>query len=70
MGEVRPHAPFLAPEIVEQIVDGRQPPELTAQNLLTDRAALPLNWNHKRRRSESPRAFEEAVIFTTENFLY
>ena len=35
---------FLAPEIVEQIVNGRQPPELTAQSLLNDRNGLPLAW--------------------------
>ena len=35
---------FLAPEIVERIVDGCQPPELTAQSLLTGRVALPLGW--------------------------
>ena len=35
---------FLAPEIVERIVDGCQPPELTAQSLLTSRVALPLDW--------------------------
>jgi len=37
---------FLAPEIVEQIVDGRQPPELTAQ---TDRVALPLDWGSQKK---------------------
>jgi site-specific DNA recombinase len=49
---------FLAPEIVEQIVNGCQPPELTAQSLLNDRTELPLAWKaqHKvlgfaRRRS-------------------
>jgi len=35
---------FLAPEIVEQIVNGCQPPELTAQSLLNDRTELPLAW--------------------------
>ena len=35
---------FLAPEVVERIVDGCQPPELTAQSLLTSRVALPLGW--------------------------
>jgi len=35
---------FLAPELVERIVAGRQPPELTAQSLLTSRVALPLSW--------------------------
>ncbi len=33
---------FLAPEIVEQIVHGCQPPELTADSLLKDRTQLPL----------------------------
>jgi site-specific DNA recombinase len=36
---------FLAPAIVERIVDGRQPPELTAQILSTGRGGLPLNWS-------------------------
>jgi site-specific DNA recombinase len=40
---------FLAPEIVEQIVDGRQPPELTAQSLLTNRVALPLDWGSQKK---------------------
>jgi site-specific DNA recombinase len=35
---------FLAPDIIEQIVTGRQPPGLTAQSLLTSRFALPLGW--------------------------
>jgi site-specific DNA recombinase len=35
---------FLAPEIVEQIVKGCQPPELTAESLLKGRAELPLAW--------------------------
>jgi len=34
---------FLAPVIVEAVVAGRQPAELTAQRLLT-RTALPLDW--------------------------
>jgi len=36
---------FLSPAIVERIVDGRQPPELTAQLLSTGRGDLPLNWS-------------------------
>ena len=36
---------FLAPAIVERIVEGRQPPELTAQILSTGRGDLPLNWS-------------------------
>jgi hypothetical protein len=35
---------FLAPEIVEQIVNGCQPPELIAQSLLNDKNGLPLVW--------------------------
>jgi site-specific DNA recombinase len=35
---------FLAPELVERIVEGRQPPELTAQSLLTSRVDLPPSW--------------------------
>jgi site-specific DNA recombinase len=35
---------FLAPEIVEQIANGCQPPDLTAQSLLNDRIELPLAW--------------------------
>ena len=35
---------FLAPEIVEQIVNGCQPPELTAQSLLDNADRLPLVW--------------------------
>ena len=34
---------FLAPEIVEAIVAGNQPPELTAE-ALTERIDLPLVW--------------------------
>jgi hypothetical protein len=40
---------FLAPDIVEQIVSGRQPPELTAQSLLTSRHALPHDWAAQKR---------------------
>ena len=35
---------FLAPDIVEQIVNGVQPPELTAQTLLQKSTRLPLDW--------------------------
>lgn len=35
---------FLAPDIVEQIVTGCQPPELTAESLLRDRRRLPPVW--------------------------
>ena len=34
---------FLAPAIIEAVLEGRQPAELTAQRLLT-RTALPLSW--------------------------
>jgi hypothetical protein len=40
---------FLAPEIVEQIVNGCQPPELTAESLLKDRTQLPLDWESQHR---------------------
>jgi site-specific DNA recombinase len=36
---------FLAPAIVERIAEGRQPPELTAQFLSTDRGDLPRSWH-------------------------
>jgi hypothetical protein len=36
---------FLAPEIVEQIVNGCQPPNLTAESLLKDRTEMPLAWD-------------------------
>ena len=39
---------FLTPEIVEQIVNGCQPPNLTAQSLLKDRTELPLAWDAQR----------------------
>ncbi|MGD0075505.1 MAG: hypothetical protein ABSD31_14365 [Candidatus Binataceae bacterium] len=35
---------FLAPDIVEQIVNGVQPPELTAETLLHKSTRLPLDW--------------------------
>jgi hypothetical protein len=38
---------FLAPDIVEAIVDGRQPPELTAERLM--RTRLPKSWERQRR---------------------
>jgi len=40
---------FLAPDIVEQIVKGCQPPELTAESLLKDRTQLPLEWESQHR---------------------
>jgi site-specific DNA recombinase len=39
---------FLAPKIVEQIVNGCQPPNLTAESLLKDRTELPLAWDAQR----------------------
>jgi len=38
---------FLAPEIVEAIAEGRQPPELSSE-LLTKRIRLPLDWNEQK----------------------
>jgi site-specific DNA recombinase len=35
---------FLAPEIVEAIIQGNHPPELTAQTLITGQIDLPLSW--------------------------
>ena len=40
---------FLAPEIVEQVVNGCQPPVLTAESLLKDRTELPLAWEAQHR---------------------
>ena len=40
---------FLAPELVERIVAGRQPPELTAQALRTGRFDIPVGWAAQRR---------------------
>jgi site-specific DNA recombinase len=39
---------FLAPAIIEAVVEGRQPRELTAQTLL-ERTALPLDWTTQKR---------------------
>jgi site-specific DNA recombinase len=39
---------FLAPEIVEAIAEGRQPPELSTE-LLTKRLRLPLDWDDQKR---------------------
>ena len=39
---------FLAPDIVEAILDGRQPTELTAARLKRMRD-LPMDWRHQRR---------------------
>jgi site-specific DNA recombinase len=40
---------FLAPETVERIVAGRQPPELTAQALRTGRFDIPVGWTAQKR---------------------
>ena len=39
---------FLAPEIVEAIAEGRQPPEVSTE-LLTKRIRLPLDWRDQKR---------------------
>ena len=44
---------FLAPDIVEAILDGRQPPELHLESLL---APLPLSWAEQRRQLRFPAA--------------
>ena len=40
---------FLAPEIIEAIAQGTQPPELSAE-LLTKRVSLPLDWDDQKHR--------------------
>jgi len=40
---------FLAPETVERIVAGRQPPELTAQSLQAGRFDIPVDWAAQKR---------------------
>ena len=40
---------FLAPEMVERIVGGRQPPELTAQALRTGRFDISVGWAAQKR---------------------
>ena len=45
---------LLAPNIVGAILNGNQPPELTARKLMDD-ARLPLDWNEQRRASASPK---------------
>jgi site-specific DNA recombinase len=40
---------FLAPEMVERVVAGRQPPELTAQTLRTGRFDVPVHWAAQKR---------------------
>jgi site-specific DNA recombinase len=39
---------FLAPEIVELIAQGKQPPELSAE-LLTKHSSLPIDWDNQKR---------------------
>jgi hypothetical protein len=39
----------LSPEVVESIVEGRQPPDLTLQMLLTRHRNLPLDWAMQQR---------------------
>jgi site-specific DNA recombinase len=47
---------FLAPEMVERIVAGRQPPELTAQALRTGHFDIPVDWAAQKRvfKSKTP----------------
>lgn len=40
---------FLAPDIVKAILQGKQPPELTARKLMLD-TRFPLDWNEQRKR--------------------
>jgi site-specific DNA recombinase len=40
---------FLAPDIIDAMLDGRQPPELTVRKLLDD-TRLPLGWAEQRER--------------------
>ena len=40
---------FLAPETVERIVAGRQPPELTVQSLQVGRFDIPVDWVAQKR---------------------
>ena len=39
---------YLAPSIIEDILRGRQPPELSAKRLLRTSASLPLDWSSQR----------------------
>jgi hypothetical protein len=52
---------FLAPAIVEQIAEGRQPPELTAQALRTGRVELPVVWAAQRQTLENSRDRRERI---------
>jgi hypothetical protein len=40
---------FIAPEMAERIVAGRQPPELTAQSLQAGRFDIPMDWTAQKR---------------------
>jgi hypothetical protein len=39
---------FLAPDIVEMILDGRQPPTLTVERLMARRSRMPMDWAGQR----------------------
>ena len=39
---------YLAPHIIADILDGRQPPELSAKQLLRTSGSLPLEWQSQR----------------------
>ena len=41
------HVALLAPDITQAILDGRQPPDLTAEKLL-EHSRLPLAWHDQR----------------------
>ncbi|MGE0054797.1 MAG: hypothetical protein AB7S74_11350 [Hyphomicrobium sp.] len=49
---------YLAPSIIDDILSGRQPPELSAKRLLRTSASLPFDWSsqraHLRFASRSP----------------
>src|ERR1700736_4238408 len=57
---------FLAPEMVERIVAGRQPPELTAQALRTGRFDIPVGWGRKREPSDLRSRLEHAPCPTAD----
>ena len=46
---------YLAPDIVEAIIDGRQPANLTA-TILLKMHDMPIDWAHQRRRLRFPPA--------------
>ncbi len=41
--------PWLAPDITDAIVNGRQPPRLTARKLIRLSTHLPINWVDQRK---------------------